>query len=91
MTRYARRTDSTHRAVVQAFRACGWAVLPTFRLPNMPDLVVSKGGRTVCVEVKGPKTKITAGQRTWLEDWPGETAVVRTTDDVLALTQGWGR
>jgi hypothetical protein len=84
---YARRTDSTHKAVVEAFRAAGWHVLSTFRLPNAPDLFVAKAGRTVAVEVKGPKTKLSPGQASWLSDWPGETAVVRGIEDVMALSR----
>ena len=84
---YARRTDSTHKVVVEAFRAAGWHVLATFRLPNAPDLFVAKAGRTVAVEVKGPKTRISAGQHSWHADWPGETAIVRTVDDVMALSR----
>ena len=83
---YARRTDSTHKVVVEAFRAAGWHVLSTFRLPNAPDLFVAKAGRTVAVEVKGPKTKVSAGQQSWHADWPGETAIVRTVQDVLDLS-----
>ena len=84
---YARKVDSTHASVTEAFRAAGWCVLQTFRLPNCPDLVVAKGGRTICVEVKGPKTKVTAQQQSWHADWPGETAIVRTPEDVMALSR----
>jgi hypothetical protein len=84
---YARKVDSTHKAVVEAFRAAGWHVLSTFRLPNAPDLFVAKAGRTVAVEVKGPKTKVTAGQQSWHADWPGETAIVRTVEDVMRLSR----
>lgn len=84
---YARKVDSTHKAVVEAFRAAGWHVLSTFRLPNAPDLFVAKAGRTVAVEVKGPKTRISAGQQSWHADWPGETAIVRGIEDVLTLSR----
>ncbi len=87
MTRYARRTDSTQAQVVEAFRKAGWSVWPTFRTPNGPDLVVAKAGRTICVEVKGPKTRISAGQKVWHADWPGETAIVRSVSDVLELSR----
>ncbi len=85
---YARKVDSTHKAVVEAFRAAGWHVLATFRLPNAPDLFIAKAGRTVAVEIKGPKTRITAQQSAWHADWPGETAIVRTVQDVLELSRG---
>ncbi len=84
---YARKVDSTHKAVVEAFRAAGWRVCATFRLPNTPDLFVAKAGRTVAVEIKGPKTKVTAQQSAWHADWPGETAIVRTPEDVMRLSR----
>ena len=83
---YARKVDSTQAQVIAAFRAAGWSVWPTFRTPNGPDLVVAKAGRTICVEVKGPKTRISASQKVWHADWPGETAIVRNCDDVMRLT-----
>ena len=86
--KYSRNIDSTHREVVAAFRAAGWTVFQTARLGSgVPDLVCAKAGRTVCVEVKGPKTKVTAQQQSWHADWPGETAIVRTVADVMALSR----
>jgi len=84
---WARKVDTTHKVVVEAFRAAGWHVLATFRLPNAPDLFVAKAGRTVAVEVKGPKTRISAGQQSWHADWPGETAIIRTVADVMELSR----
>lgn len=85
---YARRTDSTHKEVVEAFRKAGWGVLQTFRLgQSAPDLVVAKAGRVVAVEVKSARGRVKPGQAEWLAAWPGETAVVRGLADVLALTR----
>ena len=86
--KYSRRIDSSQQAVVDAFEAAGWSVLHTARLGgSVPDLFVAKAGRTVAVEVKGPKTRISAGQHSWHADWPGETAIVRTPEDVMRLTK----
>ncbi len=84
---YARKVDSTHKAVVEAFRAAGWHVCATFRLPHCPDAFVAKAGRTVAVEIKGPKTRISAQQSAWHADWPGETAIIRSPEDVLELSR----
>ena len=89
MSRYARKTDRTHQAVVEAFKASGWRVLQTFRLgDDVPDLMVSKAGRVVAVEVKTLKGKLKPGQQQWLDAWQAETAVVRSVDDVLQLSRG---
>lgn len=83
---YARRTDGTHKAVVDAFRRMGWTVLQTFRLgQNAPDLIVASGGRTLAVEVKAAKGKVKPGQSAWLASWPSETAIVRGVEDVVWL------
>lgn len=86
MSKYARRVDTTHAEVVDAFRACGWTVHQAFRDPKGPDLWVSKAGRTVAVEVKGPKGKLKAHQEAWRQSWHGESAVIRSAEDVRALS-----
>lgn len=84
---WARKKDSTHQAVCEAFRAFGWTVMDVSRAPLCVDLVVARHGRTVLVEVKDRTGKLTEAQRALFARWPGETAVVRSVDDVERLTR----
>ena len=86
---YAKRTDANHQPIVHAFRAAGWSVCHTFRLgDSAPDLFVSKLGRTIAVEIKTRLGKVSPGQADWLSSWQGESAVVRSVEDVMALVGG---
>ena len=88
MSRWARKTDATHELVVDAFRAAGWTVMQTFRLgSDAPDLVVSRQGRVIAVEVKAAKGKLRPGQAEWLARWQGETAICRSMEDVMMLSE----
>lgn len=95
--RYAARTDSTHRAIVDALRKVGCRVADTSRLGGFVDLVVRTTAsptveagqwyagppQIVLMEVKTLKGKLTKGQAQFLRDWP-EVVVVRSVDEALA-------
>jgi len=83
---YARRKDGPHAIVLQALRAYGWSVMDVSRAPLCIDLVIAKAGRVVLVEVKDRTGKLTDGQKLLLSSWPGETAVLRSLEDVARLT-----
>ncbi len=85
MTRWARKKDSTHQAVLEALRAYGWSILDISRAPLCVDLVIAKADRVVLVEVKDRTGKLTEAQKLLLSSWPGETAVLRSLDDVARL------
>ncbi len=88
MPRWAAKKDTTHKTIVEALEACGWAVLDISRAPLTVDLAIAKKGRgTILVEVKTGKNKLTDGQWKILSYWPAETAVLRCVDDVLALNR----
>jgi len=81
---YARKVDANHKAITDALRACGWLVADTSRLKGFVDLVAQKPGRTVLVEVKTPRGKLTEAQvRLSEQGW--WIHVLRTVDDALAL------
>jgi hypothetical protein len=83
---WARRKDGTHQIVVNALKACGWVILDVSRAPLAIDLIIAKAGRTVLVEIKAPKGKLTKDQETILKCWPAEVAVLRSVEDVLKLS-----
>jgi hypothetical protein len=104
MTRYARRIDTTHVPIKQAFLSVGATVMDTSTLGgDAPDLVVGWRGRTVLVECKwkrptkeGGAHGETDGQRSRRLAWRGDAWVV--VDDpesavlqvVQAITKGGG-
>jgi hypothetical protein len=55
------------------------------RAPLCIDLVIAKAGRVVLVEVKDRTGKLTEAQKALLASWPGETAVLRSVEDVARL------
>jgi hypothetical protein len=88
---YARRKDTTHAAVLEALRIYGWSVMDCARAPLCIDLVAAKRisptqTRTVLVEVKDRTGKLTEAQKALLSSWPGETAILRSLEDVARLT-----
>ena len=86
MPNYARRKDGPHAIVLQALRAYGWSVMDVSRAPLCIDLVIAKAGRVVLVEVKDRTGKLTEAQKALLASWPGETAILRSLEDVARLT-----
>lgn len=83
---YARRTDSTHQAIVKALRKVGCKVKDTSRVgQGFPDLVVRASNRLeriLLMEVKDPKGKLTPDQEQFLAEWP-ETVIVRSVSEAL--------
>jgi hypothetical protein len=95
MSRYARKVDASHKAVVGAFRAMGCTVEAIQGAKaGLPDLVVGFAARTHLVEVK-PNTLLKAHQPSAAQDrfamaWRGGgVPVVRTVDDAAALVLSW--
>ena len=99
VSRYARRTDAGHGAIVSALRQLGCAVLDLSRLGgDVPDLLVCGGPlkparQAWLVEVKRPDrtggdSGLSKGQRDLLGQWPGSWAVVWSLDDAIAWATG---
>lgn len=85
------RTDANQGIIVRALRQIGVRVVViSSRGDNCPDLVAAFRGRTVLIEVKNPsgRNRLSLGQKLWLEDWPGEAAIIRTPHEALKLFLG---
>lgn len=84
---YARRKDTTHRAIAQGLEAAGFSVADTSRLgDDFPDLVIGKHGVDAKVECKSPKKihkqkgeGLSEGQRTFRDEWRGAPVIVATS------------
>jgi hypothetical protein len=99
MSRYARRTDAPHSAIVCALRRLGCSVVDLSRVGGgVPDLLVWRRDRLMgqfsvgqcwLVEVKDGKAgKLTAGQSKFMADWPGPSTVIYSLDDAIAWATG---
>lgn len=86
----AARVDANQPAIVALFRKLGWSVLIISQLKNCCDIIVSKNGRTIAVEIKDgskplSKQKLTEGEAKFKSEWQGEYALVTCEKDVLNL------
>lgn len=88
--RRAARVDGNQPEIVKAFRDLGWYVLIVSQLKNCCDIIVSKNGRTIAVEIKdGKKTpsqqRLSSGEIKFMNEWQGEYKLITCIDDVLAI------
>ena len=88
--RRAARADDNQPEVVKALRKTGWYVLIISQLKNCCDLIISKNGRTIAIEIKDgakPKSaqKLSEGEVKFMEQWQGEYKLITSLDDVGAL------
>ena len=89
----AARVDRNQPEIVKVFRSFGWSVLIVSQLKNCCDIIVSKGGRTVCIEIKdGEKPpsgqKLTSGELKFQSEWQGEYMIINCVDQVIKLNNG---
>jgi hypothetical protein len=88
MPRWAAKVDGNHAEIVELFQVLGWSVLSLARVgQGVPDLLIAKQGRTVLVEVKMRLGRLQPLQELFLSWWQGETAIVRSLEDVQALNR----
>lgn len=89
--RRAAKVDANQSSIVEALRKSGWTVLMVSQLKNCCDVIASKNGRTVAIEIKdGSKPpsarKLTDGELKFRDEWQGEYALIESIEDVLSLT-----
>jgi len=85
--RRAARVDDNQSEIVAAFRKLGWYVLIISQLKNCCDIIVSKDGRTIAVEIKDgskPKSaqKLSEGELKFKTEWQGEYRLITCIDDI---------
>jgi hypothetical protein len=73
---------------VDALELRGWTV-KRISAEDFFDLIAARFergyGRVVIIECKTGNEPLTEGQQQLLDTWPGETAVLRSAEDALAL------
>jgi len=84
MSKYARKKDRTHDAVVSALRAAGYRVLETYQFPGLLDAwALSKTGKWAMFEIKSPGGKVTEAEQEFLDCYGGY--VVYSADQALEI------
>jgi Holliday junction resolvase len=87
----AARIDVNQPIIVKAFRGLGWKVAHTHMVgKGFPDIVCSKAGTTILVEIKdGSKPpsaqKLTAPEQEFHSMWEGALYIVASVDEVFEL------
>jgi hypothetical protein len=84
------RVDDNQPEIVKEFRRLGWYVLIISQLKNCCDIMVSKGGVTIAIEIKdGSKPpsarKLSKGEQEFKDDWLGRWELVESIDDVINI------
>jgi hypothetical protein len=77
--------------IIEAWRHAGAEVLILSGAGHgAPDALVGWRGRAILCEIKNPngRNRLSPEQANFLNGWPGETAVIRTVDEALALLRG---
>jgi hypothetical protein len=90
--RRAAKVDDNQKEIVALFRKLDWTVLIISQLKNCCDIIVSKSGRTVAIEIKdGGKPpsarKLSDGEVKFRDAWQGEYQLVICNDDVIAINK----
>lgn len=88
--RRAAKVDDNQKEIVATLRKTGWTVLIISQLKNCCDLIASKNGRTVAIEVKDGKKppsqqKLSEGEIKFKESWQGEYALITTVEQAISL------
>tara|TARA_R110002124_G_C8644760_1_gene488631 strand:- start:29 stop:319 length:291 start_codon:yes stop_codon:yes gene_type:complete len=88
--RRAARKDANHNEITDCFISLGWSVLDISQLKNACDAFVSKGSRTIAIEIKdGSKApsqrKLSEGEEKFKNRWTGDWALVESIDDVTYI------
>ena len=88
--RRAARKDANHNEITDLFISMGWSVLDISQLKNACDAFVSKGPRTIAIEIKDGKKppsqrKLSKGESEFKDSWNGEWALIESTEDAIKL------
>lgn len=86
----AARKDANHVEIVKLFRQLGWYVLDVAQLKNCCDIMVSKNGVTIAIEIKDGKKppsqrKLTTGELKFKNEWLGRYELVICNQDVMNI------
>lgn len=90
--RRAAKVDRNQPEIVAEFRRLGWYVLIVSQLKNCCDIIVSKRGVTVAIEIKdGEKPEsaqqLSVGELKFQQEWQGDYAIVKNIEQVRTINE----
>lgn len=79
------KVDHNQTEIVSALRQIGASVYPLHFAGNgCPDLLVGFRDRNYLLEIKTPKGKLNAEQRTFHQSWRGQICVVKSASEAVS-------
>ncbi len=81
------RRDQNEREIITTLEKCGMSVVQ-LNGPGLPDLLVSRHGVNLLLEVKMPGKQLTEKQREWHASWKGQVAIVENARQALEVCLG---
>jgi len=85
----AKRTDNNQQTIINTFRQLGYKVQDCSGIgKGFPDLIISKTGENILVEVKADSGKLTIDQMKFISGWNAAVYICRTVDECIQLDQG---
>ena len=92
MLRRANKRDINQQQITNALRKAGFSVLDISRCGGAaPDLVVSKKGFTMLVEIKSGNNKPRQNQVEFADNWQGLVMTAHNVNEVLDFYHEWHR
>jgi len=90
--RRAAKVDKNQPEIVKALRKMGWYVLIISQLKNCCDIIISKDGVTVAVEIKDgdlppSQRKLSEGELKFKNEWQGNYLIIESLDDLNKLKE----
>lgn len=81
--RTAAKRDANEPEIIEVLRSAGAQVWQLSE-EGIPDLLVTKNGQTILMEVKMPKGKLTPAQEKFHAEWNGGSVfIVRSPEEAL--------
>lgn len=88
--RRAAKVDANQKEIVKEFRRLGWYALIISQLKNCCDIIVSKAGQTIAIEIKdgekpASQQRLSEGEQKFRSEWLGDYELVKSIDDVKII------
>jgi len=85
----AKRTDANQQTIMDTFRQLGYRVQDCSGMgKGFPDLLISKTGENILIEVKTESGSLTPDQIRFISGWNSAVYICRDVDDCIQLDQG---
>ena len=83
LNRFATRRDANEATILYCARNLGWVMV---NIEKPVDFIGCLRGEVHLIEIKTAKGTLTRAQEKFIELWPGNVLIWRTTDDVVRAT-----